>query len=353
MSAIIREGKMCFSVFGRGYEDTRVSSGEGIESEEDRYAILTSGAVLDSTGQYLWIALNGQVSNRKLLKYDLETFTDVGQTIITAIDSAGYMICHPSNVANNYGVAVSGSGDWYVFNLTDDTVYCSGNVPNLDILNSTLDCILVGDKIYILELKSGRSGIWEITIDLTNQTATKTLIMSGRTSVCYTDDSHIFNNYPPEWFYQKKSIYLSDLSGNTVWTQTASESGGDGYPNVGLYGFGGNGKLYLPTKIYGSWRIGEYNTNTVPDLTTPKPKRFFGKFENIPSIETRFPRKGVAYNDGRTRCAFTTDNGTYVTDLEEVELLTEEEGIIVYCMNDTHVVCTNATYQRLYVFKYR
>lgn len=352
MSAIIREGKMSFSVFGRGYEDTRVSSGEGIESEEDRYAILTSGAVLDSTGQYLWIAKDGDSSNRKLVKYDLETFTDVGQTIITANDS--YMLCHPTNVANNYGVAISGAYDWYVFDLTDDTIICSGNTPNVGIFGHTcLDCILKDDKIYILGLVNGRANINEIVIDITNQTANKSIIISGRSSVCYTDDSHIFNNYPPEWFYQRKSIYLSDLSGNTVWTQTASESGSSGYPNVGLYGFGGNGKLYLPTKIYGAWRIGEYNTNTIPDLVTPKPKRFFGKFENMPSIETRFPRKGVAYNDGRTKCAFTTESGTYVTDLEEVELLTEEEGIIVYCMNDTHVVCTNATYQRLYVFKYR
>lgn len=353
MSAIIREGKMSFSVFGRGYEDTRVSSGEGIESEEDRYAILTSGAVLDSTGQYLWIAKDGDSSNRKLVKYDLETFTDVGQTIITANDS--YMLCHPTNVANNYGVAISGAYDWYVFDLTDDTIICSGNTPNVGIFGHTcLDCILKDDKIYILGLVNGRANINEIVIDITNQTANKSIIISGRSSVCYTDDSHIFTNYPPQWYYQYKSIYLSDLVGNTVWSQQASDSGGNGYAHVELCGVGGNGKLYLPTEIYGAWRMGEYDTASVPDLTTPKPKRFFGKFKSRPSLEMlMYPQRGIAYNDGRTRCAFSTNIGTYVTDFEEVELLTEEEGIIVYCMNDTHVVCTNATYQRLYVFKYR
>ena len=349
MSATIKEGKMCFSVFGRGYEDTRTDSGAGVEEEVDRHWLLNGGMVLDSTGQYLWIAKDGDVNNRMILKYDLESFTDVGQTVVTAKDS--YRIFHPSNVPNNYGVIISGSA-WYVIDLTDDTLICSG-ADNL-WFGYWYDCILVDDKIYAISLQNGRVNTNLVTIDLTNQTATKSVITTNRSTVCFASDSSIYSYFPIQWFTDYKKVYLTDLSGNQIWEETASQAGSGGFPYVAQCGFGGNGKIYLPTKIYGAWRLGEYSVSSAPDITTPKPKRFFGKFKSEPSLEINGkPRRGIAYNDGRTRVAFTTDIGVYVTDLEEVELLTEDTNVLVSCMNDTHVVCTSATGQYIYVFKYR
>lgn len=348
MSANITSMK--FSVFGRGYEDERVDSGEGIEGEMDRHFLLNGGAVIDSTSTYLWIVKAGDVNNRLILKYDLATFTDVGQTIITAKESYG--IYHPTNVANNLGIVLGlDSKSFYVFDLTDDTVYASGTFTG-SYPQGCYDSILVDDKIYIIDLKAGRTNTILFTIDLTNQTASGSIIITGRTSNCFVDDSHIYGNYPPEWFTQYKSLYLSDLAGNTAWSETATAGGGGGFPNIETNGLGGNGKIYLPTKIYGAWRMGEYNADTAPDVVTPKPKRVFGKFKSQIGFDTSIGRRGIAYNDGRTRMAFTTNLGVFVTDLEEVELLTDEL-ITVYCMNDEWVIGANSTYQYLYTFKYR
>lgn len=347
MSAIIREGKMSFSVFGRGYEDVRADSGEGIEEERDRHYIHNSGALIDNASQYLWIAKTG--NENSIVKYDLATFTDVGQTIITAEE--GYGLYHPTNVDNNYGIAIGyTSKTFYVFDLTDDTVYCTGTLTG-SAFSGCYDCILVDDQIYIIEIRGGRTSARLVTIDLTNQTATGSTILTNRSTCCFTDNASIYNNFPPEWFFQYRSIYLSDLAGNTIWTVQASESGSSGFPYADMNGFGGNGKLYLPTYKYGAWRMGEYNTNVAPDITTPRPKRVFGKFKERPIFDTNSGR-AIAYNNRRTRVAFLTTLGLFVTDLEEIELLSDER-IIVYCMNDEWVIGTDATNDYIYTFKYR
>ena len=70
MSANITNMK--FSVFGRGYEDTRSDSGDGAVEDFNRYAMGASSAVFDSTGQYLWVGIFGNGHTAGLYKYDLE-----------------------------------------------------------------------------------------------------------------------------------------------------------------------------------------------------------------------------------------------------------------------------------------
>ena len=84
MSLIIREGKMCFSVFGRGYDDTRSDSGDGAVEEYDRFAMGICSGCFDSTGQYLWLGCYGNGHTAGLLKFDMDDdFNELAHSVPT------------------------------------------------------------------------------------------------------------------------------------------------------------------------------------------------------------------------------------------------------------------------------
>ena len=353
MSATIKEGKMCFSVFGRGYDDTRVDSGEGLEDNLEIYDGGINSAAMDSTGQYVWLAYNGFNHSQGLFKYNLSTWTDEQQTAITAVTN--YQIFKPSNVDNDYGLVTAAGDNWYVIDLNDDTIYASGTLTNITTIDSDCcDCVLVDDKIILVNLRPGNSTTTKAVFDITNSTATMGAIYSGRSTSCFTDEDSLFSALYSVWWYDYRYLYSANVSGSTEWSVQAADQGSSGFTKIAMEGLGGNKKLYLPTLIYSSWRMGEYDARSAPDVETPKPKRFFGKFPSQPTLDWEYnKRRGIAYNAGRTKMAFTTNIGTYVTDLNELELLTDEYGVIVMCMNDEYVICSDRILRHVYVFKYR
>ena len=343
MSANITSMK--FSVFGRGYDDTRVSSGEGVEEEIDRYAMNISDACFDSTGQYLWLACHGSGHTAGLLKYDIETWTEETHTIPTAQN--GLRLFKATNVDNNLGFAVQ-NGDWWVFDLTDDTIVASGTSADLNtwiVGGGFVDVVLDGTT-YIMTLTRTTNGtIARLTFDYTDSSFNQINIAGNQCGGYFISKSLIYYLYPPAWFYQNKSIYACDTSGNVQWTDTAAQSGASGYPNISMWGFGMNGKLYLPTLFYSSWRIGEYNGSHTPNVVTPKPVRVFGKMTGT------FDIKRYARSNDEKRFAITTGLGVFVSDLEDV-ILIHESQFNVLAVNDNYVICDESN-NHLSVIKYR
>ncbi len=345
MSAIIKEGKMSFSVSGRGYDDTRVSSGEGVEEEIDRYAMNISDACFDSTGQYVWLACHGSGHTAGLLKYDIETWTEETHTIPTA--QSGLRLFKATNVDNNLGFAVQ-SGDWWVFDLTTDTVIASGTSADLNtwiIGTSFIDVVLDGTT-YIMTLARTTNGvISSLTFNYSDSTFSQINIANDQGGGYFINKSLIYYLYHPTWFNHYKSIYACDTFGNIQWADTALQSGSAGYPNISMWGFGMNGKLYLPTLFYSAWRIGEYNGSHTPNVVTPKPVRVFGKMRG------EFEIKRFARANDEKRFAITTELGVFVSDLKDV-ILAHESQFNVLAVNDNYVIC-DETDNHLSVIKYR
>lgn len=347
MSALIKAGKMNFSVFGHGFEDTRADSGDGLPDEHDEYAIGVVGAAFDTTGQYLWLASNGYGLSQKLYKYDFETFTDVGQTIITAQTTVN--LIHPTNVETNICFCSAGS-DWWVFDLYDDTIYASGNsfdVGNrLSIGSAPYDCILVDDKLYIIRDVTSNVDVWLWTVDITNQSVSYVQLGYSRYATCgFIDNSSFYLFYAPTWWTDHKWIGAWKFNGDGIWGVQASEGGGDGFPYIDQAGFAVNGKLYLPTKVYSSWRLGEYNGRSTPNVEAPHPKNIMGKFSDHFGI-IQYARSGTG-----NKAAFTTSNqGMYLTDFNDVIKLSDDT-LYPLAMNDHYVVARPYTAHYIYIFE--
>ena len=346
MSATIKEGKMSFSVFGRGYDDTRVSSGEGVEGEVDKYNLGIAYATFNDDGDKIWLACNGNGHTAGLLKYDVETFTEESHTIPTSANVC--CLFHAPNVANNLGLVIQGS-DWWVFDLTTEAITASGtdaNLPNyVDWTSGQFDCVLDGTIIKLSRIAKTKSYLWTVSLDYSDGTISYASIGSDRCSGAFVNTNLVYMNYPPQWFYQNKSIEGKTVGGTTVWNHIASLSGNDGFADISMNGFGRKGRLYVPTQYYSAWRMGEYNGTRTPDFETPKPISLFGKFESMPTI-TQF-----AHSDEQKRVAFTTDLGVFVSDYEDIELLSEDTEKVL-AINDNYVV-TNIGDSYINVFKYR
>lgn len=341
MSAAIDVGKLKFTIFGSGFEDDRANSGPGDKGDIDKYALGITSAVIDSTGDYIWMCARGNgVFPVGLHKYDFENWTEVAHSIPTT-SSAYQCIVHPTNVANNYGVYIQGT-DWTVFDLTDETVIISGSDPNLPFVtySNERDCVLNGDHIYIASAIQTRTvqTVWDI--DIVNGTFTETTAFNGDCSCGFFDDSNLYGYYPPVWFYQDKKYYSNTISGSHNWTVTSPS---DGTPNVSMSGFGRNGLIYLPSKLYGSWRMGAYVGNVAPDLVTPKPLTYFGKFTAEPFITSH------GFTTERTKCAFSSDLGVYVTDFDEL-IKIDSADLKILCLDSTRVVCSDSNFSNIIIY---
>lgn len=347
MSATISKNKLKFSVFGRGFEDERSDSGEGVDTDSLDIPFRCNSALIDTTSTYIWLVKS---TDGGIYKYDLATMTEVSQT---AVPSGGHTyspyLIHPSNTDNNIGIAMvfdngASKSYWYFFDMTDDTLIGTCELAGWKT-PAMADAIIVGNKVHVCERAYLRTNptCYHVNLDDMSITLDQT---SGIASCGFVDEDTIYAYYPPEWFYQTKKNYGKDLVWNTVWECTASQGGGSGFPNIDQAGFCGNGFVYLPTKKNGAWRFGVYNGNSYSDYNTPKCIRTFGKFDSVPSIS-----KAPVYTNEKTRICFATNSKLYVTDTEDVELITDG-NYVPYCMNDNYIIADNQ-YNKTSIFKYR
>lgn len=330
MSATIREGKMCFSVFGRGYDDVRADSGEGAIEDFNRYAMGVSTGCFDVTGQYLWLGCYGNGHTAGLLKYDMDDdFNELVHAVPTA--QTATVVLHASGDDNNLGLAIQG-GDWWVFDLTDDTVVASGSDASIanyiDWARAPYDIALDGTKFYITAPRTQR-GTPNVSILDYDSGSFSNIVLSGyqRAGGAFITDSLIYLYYPAEWQYQSDYISGVTPSGSEIWGY--QEQGV--FTNVQLSGFGKAGKLYVPSNVYSSWRLGEYNGTRVPNFVTPKPIKVIGKFVSKPTI-SRF-----TFSHQKKQVAFTTDIGVFVSDFEDMEKLTDSSRPVI-AVNDKYVI---------------
>ena len=354
MSATIKDGKLCFSVFGRGYEDTRVDSGEGVIDDYNRYGIAVNGASFDVTGQYLWLGSIGNDPSKGLLKYDMDD--DFNQIVHNVPTSAvETVMLHASNVANNYGLAVQYGGDWFVFDMTDDTVIANGNNATLatKIAWSTqgYDCILDGTKFRIIHYLTSNGSPEVVTLDYSSGTVTTQVVGNPRSGGTFISENLIYLYYAPQWFYQYKYIEAKTSSDVQIWGNQATSGGSDGFGGMDLMGIGRKGQLITPTNFYSAWRMGVYNGTRTPDFETPKPIRVFGKFESQPTI------KSFVFSHEKARFAFNCDLGIFVSDFEDIEKISDITER-VYAVSDNYVVAEMGRLDAghlhsIGVFKYR
>ena len=344
MSANITSMK--FSVFGRGYDDTRVSSGEGVIEEVDKYNIGIAYAAFDVTEQYVWLACIGNGHTAGLLKYDITSFTEVAHTVPTSANAC--CLFHPTNEVNNLGLVIQGS-DWWVFDLTDDSITAYGsdaNLPNyVTWTTGQFDCVIDGTVIKLSRIAQTRSTLWTVTLDYSDGTITYTQVGTDRCSGAFVNKDIVYMNYPPQWFYQNKSIEGKTVAGTTLWNDVATLSGSAGFADISMNGFGRKGRLFVPTMFHASWRMGEFNGTRTPDFETPKPIRVFGKFDSVPSL-TYF-----AHSNEQKRVAFTTDLGVFVSDYEDIELISETVERVL-TLSENYLVTKLSDYY-INVYKYR
>lgn len=328
MSATIGANDIKLSVFGKGYEDERADSGVGVESSEKSFTRV-DWAIFDETGDYCWTAGNGQVK-----KWETETWTEVGQSIIP--NHSGLMLCRPSNVPNNYGLAIVGYKDIYLFDPTDDTLIAFNPTSDNLSMSSAVDCILIDDKIWIVSLLYGNTNPAVMSFDVNDLSYTRTTLGNVGASGFVNNDT-IFAFYGKEWFYQTSRGYGFTKSGGTVWSTTEFDNNDD----VSPYGMTANGKVILPTRIHGAWRFGVYNGLSAPKVKPPKPIKTFGKFTDTLSMVYQYGAQYSAqYNIGRTKACVLTTCGLLYTDFNDVTVLSTSLHRPV-AMNDKWLVCAN------------
>jgi hypothetical protein len=329
-----------FTIFGHGYDATRNDSGSGVENVD--LPIKADMAVIDESGAYMWF----RHPTEGLKKFSTRTWEEVEQsTIPTNMGS----IHHPSNVSNNYGVAItSDTFDAYVFDLTDDTLV--GIYTGLNsTLGGTYDCILVDNTIYIIWLNLGNTWLDVHAIDLSGSSVVTTRTIGGVGSCGFVTDSLIYSCYTREWGYQTSTAYCTDRSGNVLWSNT----GVNRNDNIGQWAIPSNGYLYMPVLIDDTWHYGVFDGTSNPTFNPVTPIRTFGSFENAP-----FPDRGgnnrrydLKFNHGRTRACLWTQIGLLYTDFHKVETITEENEVPL-AMNDRFIITRDFDTYDVHVYGY-
>ena len=319
MSGTIKEGKMKLAVFGRGYDDVRADSGEGAIEDYNRYAMGVT------TGCY------GNVHAAGLLKFDMDDdFQELPHTIPTTQNAC--VILHASTSENNLGLCIQGA-NWFVFDLTDETIVASGadaNIPlYIDWGRVPFDVALNDTKFLITTPKTTRITPIVLSLDYSDGTFTATTI-SGyqRAGNVFINPDILYLYYPAEWQYHNDVIEGVSPNGSGVWFGEATGT----YDNVQLSGFGKAGRLFVPSFIYSAWRLGEYNGTIAPNFLTPKPIKLIGKFTSKPTI-TRFE-----FSHQKKCVAFTSNIGLFVSDFNELEKLSDSSYAVIAVNNKFAVV---------------
>lgn len=340
MSATIEIGKLKFSVFGKGYENTRNNSGSGAREGE----VLNYGsryAEIDATGRYLWLC--GDFGIRKI-----DTFTWEEVSMGDIPNWWGYLN-HPKNVSNNLGIICENYQQSYagkIFDLTTNEIISEGTFAYPPSAGALEDCILVDDTILFATLTQGRATNYVKTLAIDDFTMTRTGEI-GRSIVGFTDNSHVYGYYPKEWFYQDNNISLITTSGSWVWDVQRSY-----FNNVAVGGITRNGKIYVASAIGGKWVLGEYPQTPAPDFDTPTPSRYFGEFSGYPNA-VYSAAINVKYSTLRDMALIcTSDTGIYITDFEDVYKISDANAKMALAINDEMAVIYNVSTRKTEVIMF-
>lgn len=339
MSANIPIGKLSFTVFGYGYNSDRADSGSGMK-ESIPLPFGASYAEFDPTGQFCWIKRDSSGSG--LYKYDTRNWELVDQGEIPT--NLQYLY-KPKNSENGYAIAFPftvSSGDAYLFDLTTNEIINSGAASTL--ISGKYDCIDAGNGIYRFCPQSGSSEIINIqSLDTDDFSVSKTADISQRAGVGFIDTDSIYAYYPREWFYQLGYVASYNVSGGQDWYQQATEDD-RGFNNVSLHGFTRDGKIYVPTNVNGTWKIGEYDGMSQVNFLAPNYVRTFGNFGNE-KIEIGQNGYFAVYSGDRNLVAFpVTDKGLYISDFNDVYEIIDYADAYYYplAITDGMVLCAKA-----------
>lgn len=351
MSLVIENLK--FTIFGNGFDSTRNDSGSGAETYEKRIGYGASTACIDETSTYFWITQSqGQLPFKYLGKGKISDLEPVEITTIPTNTRTN--LYHPSNVANNYGIAFQNFGnnaDVYVFDLTTDEVFYHFNINTGNFYdNEIADCIMVGDDVFYFALR-GSGNAMMFKLDVTNETFTQTgsVYFSNGHGCGFVDNDTLYGYNNPVWFSDYAQRYGFDLTGGTQWSRQSSGSGSGGFPRCRERALCANGYIYLAVDVNGAWRWGKFDGNNGGDFETPSPISTFGNFGNS---DPRYNDFHVYYNDGRTKCAYVNDDGMWITDFHDVDVVTEEYWKPL-AVNEEYIIAIDRHVQNTYIFKYR
>lgn len=341
MSANIIINKIKFSVFGRGYDDDRGNSGTGEIIKVNNLRFNAISGAFDDTGNYCWI-MNASTYDSYLSygvhKLDVSNdWAEVSQSIIP--ENVEVIVCHPSNVVNNIGLVFANNGngsDVILFDLTDDTVINSGTYEEMPVVlqdKGPYEVQMVGDYIYVMNKNNGvLYALYTTDMSISKYT-------TGDALRGFINNSTIYAYHGITWFSDYLRLYKLGMDLSQIWEIMAPTSGSDGFPNVEIDGFAGNGYIYLPAKVNGKWRIGQFKTNSSTDFVTPRPARTFGDFEDRPVLY-----RSVMFSDGKTRATLFTNLGVYVTDFDSVVYVCPNSDFHLYghgtpiCMNEKYIL---------------
>lgn len=355
MSVTINTGELKFSVFGKGFENTRNDSGEGGVTYEKRIGYGAGTACLDNTNTYFWITQNqGQYPFNYLGKGRI---SDLEPVEITNIPTNRFtQLYHPSNIANNIGIAFQGfSGeaiDVYIFDLTTDEIFYQFSAPTSMIsFPNTADCIKVGDDFYFSERGVSSANVYKL--DPINETLTLTgsAWYSNGGAYGFVDSNTIYGYNSPVWFSDHAYRSGFGLTGSTQWGVTSQGYGSGAFGNCHETGLCGNGYIWLPSYINGAWRWGKYDGNNAPDFDTPSPITYFGEYTSSPLYDGTH----VYYNDGRMKCAFHSRSyGMVLVDftLQTMKTITDEYWVPL-AINEKYIIARDRTVNNTDIFRYR
>ena len=298
MSYTIENSK--FVIFGNGYDGVRNDSGDGLNEPEIHPLSTPTHAAFDTSGEYVYFT----DGNYNIRKFRINPWEEISVALPKG------RIYHPTNTENNIGIIYqTGEQKITVFNL--DTEEVIKTFASAGSYAYVADCMMDGDDVYLIQKTNGNASAQMRHIDLANETDS---YASYHGAFCGFVDNDTFYGYTAgTWWSDPTYAYGKALSGSNQWRGTYSTSAN--YP-VRFGGLCADGYLYLPTFLNGEWVMGVYDGNSVPTFEpVPNPIRTYGNFGGDLSLVISGRQYfSTCYNNGRTKAAFATTIGTFVTD---------------------------------------
>lgn len=314
-----------FVIFGNGYDGVRNDSGDGLNEPEIHPLSTPTFAAFDTSGEYVWIS----DGNYNIRKFRINPWEEISVTFPRG------SLYHPTNTENNIGIIsqYAGDHDITVFNL--DTGEVIKTFASIGFYPFVADCMMDGDDVYLLQKTNGNATAAMRHIDLANETDS---YASYHGAFCGFVDNDTFYGYTAgNWWSDPTYAYGKALSGSDQWRGTYSTMAD--YP-VAMGGPCRDGYIYLPTLKDGEWQMGVYDGSSAPTFEpVPNPIRTYGNFGQKVTLVLSGQYFRWAYNTGRTKCAFATDAGTYVTDFNnKLSKITNDKDQPL-AMSDHYFVC--------------
>ena len=298
MSYTIENSK--FVIFGNGYDGVRNDSGDGLNEPEIHPLSTPTHAAFDTSGEYVYLT-----GGSTIRKFRINPWEEV------SVNLPQGSIYHPTNVENNIGIICHppNNNGITIFNL--DTEEIITTFPTTAGYSFISDCMMDGDDIYLIQKTNGNATAALRHIDLANDTYSYTAIYGANSG--FVDTDTIYNYRAGTWYSDPTYANGYSLSYTSQWQGTYTTRAD--YP-VRFGGLCADGYLYLPTFLNGEWVMGVYDGNSVPTFEpVPNPIRTYGNFGGDLSLVISGRQYfSTCYNNGRTKAAFATTIGTFVTD---------------------------------------